>query len=296
MSESRLILFRIERHFLALPISIVREVVSLEKLDPGTNVDDRAEYRGEKLQFVDICGTVDLKTDEMVQYKDAILIKNEGVTMGIRVSHVLDVIKDNDFKIHPSLIHLSALQRRLIRYLIEVHRSKVMAMRINEIEFLDALKAKAREDSLLTDVNTDQSSHARQLALKFDIADRVWCVEIQFIDRILPHLPLSSFPGMQSSVLGIRQVQGEVMPVLSAEGLFGHTVPDRFNRLLTLRRGSEVIGLAVQKVRDIVDLSSLQVADGSEVLPYTKSVFGLTEEDRILSLNVDELFDKGAAS
>lgn len=105
------------------------------------------------------------------------------------------------------------------------------------------------------DTNVTVSSSKQFIILKFD--NEQYGIDISYIDNIVRLQKITRVPHAQSYFLGIINLRGEVVPVVSLRRKF--ELPDKENtnatRILILKvEGNAKIGILVDEVREVVTL------------------------------------------
>lgn len=106
------------------------------------------------------------------------------------------------------------------------------------------------------DTSVINSDAKQYIILKFD--SEQYGIDITYIDNIVRVQPITRVPHAQSYFLGIINLRGEVVPVMSMRRKF--ELPDKENtnasRILILKlEGNAKIGVLVDEVREVVTLS-----------------------------------------
>lgn len=102
-------------------------------------------------------------------------------------------------------------------------------------------------------VNSDSKQY---IILRFD--SEQYGIDISYIDNIVRLQPITRVPHTQPYFLGIINLRGEIIPVMSMRRKF--ELPDKENtnatRILILKlEGNAKIGVLVDEVREVVNLS-----------------------------------------
>lgn len=102
-------------------------------------------------------------------------------------------------------------------------------------------------------VNSDSKQY---IILRFD--SEQYGIDISYIDNIVRLQPITRVPHTQPYFLGIINLRGEIIPVMSMRRKF--ELPDKENtnatRILILKlEGNAKIGILVDEVREVVNLS-----------------------------------------
>jgi purine-binding chemotaxis protein CheW len=100
------------------------------------------------------------------------------------------------------------------------------------------------------------SVHVRVRAGAEDYALAVESVlEIAELGEVAP------VPGAAAEVLGVRNLRGQVIPVIDIAAVFGLSNQAPFERIVVAEDGDRTAGLAVEAVLDVADLSAAEESD-----------------------------------
>ncbi|MDE6024498.1 MAG: chemotaxis protein CheW [Lachnospiraceae bacterium] len=106
-------------------------------------------------------------------------------------------------------------------------------------------------DTNISSVNTKQ-----YIILRFD--SEQYGIDISYIDNIVRLQPITRVPHTQSYFLGIINLRGEIIPVMSMRRKFELEDVDNTNltRILIIKaEGNAKIGILVDEVREVVTLA-----------------------------------------
>lgn len=106
------------------------------------------------------------------------------------------------------------------------------------------------------DVNIINNEAKQYIMLKFD--NEQYGIDISYIDNIVRLQPITRVPHTQSYFLGVINLRGEIIPVMSMRKKF--ELPDKENtnasRILILKiEGNSKIGILVDEVKEVVTLT-----------------------------------------
>jgi chemotaxis signal transduction protein len=93
-----------------------------------------------------------------------------------------------------------------------------------------------------------------------------YAVPVEHVLEVAELGKLSPVPGAHRSVLGIRNLRGEVLPVFDLASVLGITGDGRRNCLLVTEHGSVRAGFAIDEVTDVGTLPSLVEGTESKLL------------------------------
>lgn len=136
-------------------------------------------------------------------------------------------------------------------------------------------------------VNNDSKQY---IILKFD--SEQYGIDISYIDNIVRLQPITRVPHTQPYFLGVINLRGEIIPVMSMRKKF--ELPDKENtgasRILILKlEGNAKIGILVDEVREVVTLTDDAIekvsSEGADSRQYLIGV-GKYNETLISLLNI----------
>ncbi|MGN0436352.1 MAG: chemotaxis protein CheW [Wujia sp.] len=106
------------------------------------------------------------------------------------------------------------------------------------------------------DANINNSDSKQYIILRFD--NEQYGIDITYIDNIVRLQPITRVPHTQHYFIGVINLRGEIIPVMSMRRKFD--LPDKENtnatRILILKlEGNAKIGILVDEVREVVTLT-----------------------------------------
>ena len=130
---------------------------------------------------------------------------------------------------------------------------------------------------------------ARRELISFRIGEQEFCVDIMAVREIrgwTPATPLPRTPGYMKGVINLR---GAVLPIVDLSGRFGlgETEPSARHVIMVVQIGGRTVGLLVDAVSDILQLTDDQVQPtpdvaADEVKAFVKGIFAI--DGRMISL------------
>lgn len=130
---------------------------------------------------------------------------------------------------------------------------------------------------------------ARRELMAFRIGEQEFCVDIMAVREIrgwTPATPLPRTPGYMKGVINLR---GAVLPIIDLSGRFGlgDTEPSARHVIMVVHIGGRTVGLLVDAVSDILQLTDDQVQPtpdvaADEVKAFVKGIFAI--DGRMISL------------
>ena len=114
-----------------------------------------------------------------------------------------------------------------------------------------------------------------------EVGGRRVALALDEVESVLPMLALEPVPGGPAALLGVANLGGEPVPVLTLRGLFGlaHDPDDLDHRIVVCRLGERRLGLCVDAVHDLGVPSNLRAPTAADRLVAMEVVraFGVCE-------------------
>jgi purine-binding chemotaxis protein CheW len=149
--------------------------------------------------------------------------------------------------------------------------------------------------------STSTPSQARTQYLSFALCGEEYAVEILRVREIIEYDALTRMPAMPSSVRGVINLRGRVVPVVDLAARFGlaESVITRRSCIvmveLTLDDASVVVGIIVDAVSQVLDLAASEIEPPPSFGTRVDSRFiqGMAETGRkfVIILDVDRALD-----
>ncbi len=142
------------------------------------------------------------------------------------------------------------------------------------------------------DTNVVNSDVKQYIILRFD--SEQYGIDISYIDNIVRLQPITRVPHTQHFFLGVINLRGEIIPVMSLRSKF--ELPDKENtgasRILILKVDGNKIGVLVDEVREVITLADEAIekitSEDSETRQFLLGV-GKYNETLISLLNIGAL-------
>lgn len=139
------------------------------------------------------------------------------------------------------------------------------------------------------DTNASINDSKQYIILRFD--DEQYGIDISYIDNIVRLQPITRVPHTQSFFLGIINLRGEIIPVMSMRRKF--ELPEKENtnatRILIIKVDGNKIGILVDEVREVVTLTEADIekvaSDSNDIRTYLTGV-GKYNDSLISLLNI----------
>lgn len=141
--------------------------------------------------------------------------------------------------------------------------------------------------------NSIQSKNNLYQLVVFSIDELRYALPLPAIERIVRVVEITPLPKAPDIVLGVVDVQGQIIPVINIRSRFG--LPERemnLNDQLVIARASEQsVALLVNAVSGVVECPEEEVVTVEEIIPGTEYVTGIIKRDEgmILVLDLDTI-------
>jgi purine-binding chemotaxis protein CheW len=109
---------------------------------------------------------------------------------------------------------------------------------------------------------TTQLADVAGTYLTFQLAQEEFGVEILKVREIIGMLPITPVPGSPSKMMGVINLRGKVIPVISIRSRFGMPAaePHPHNVIIVVENGRGEIGLAVDRVAEVARFTEQDTA------------------------------------
>ena len=121
--------------------------------------------------------------------------------------------------------------------------------------------------------------------ITFEVADQVFALDIMAIREIRAWSPTTRLPSVPSSVVGVVNLRGTVLPVIDLAARLGWPAIEASPRhaIIVVQLGGKQVGLIVDSVSDIVtiDSASLQpppATSANGVVPFLEGLASLGDQ------------------
>ena len=118
--------------------------------------------------------------------------------------------------------------------------------------------------------NKQQDRSLKAQWVNFEIAGEDYCLSVDDIQEILTYEPPTPVPGAQHEVVGILNVRGEIVTVISGRQLLdiAEREPTESSRIITMQSNDIYYGLIVDAVNEMIEIDLDQI----ETAPNTGSI------------------------
>lgn len=108
----------------------------------------------------------------------------------------------------------------------------------------------------------------------FQLAGETYAVNVLSVHEVLKHAEITPVPGAPAAVSGIINLRGNVVTVLDGRRRFNlpPVPPTEATRILIIEVDGQVVGLVVDSVAEVIELSPSEVAASPAVNPEEGAV------------------------
>lgn len=126
----------------------------------------------------------------------------------------------------------------------------------------------------------------------FNIDDKNFALYLKVVRRILPSVEITPLPGAPKVVLGIINLEGEVIPVFNTRLRFQFKMKEMelSDRLIIVQTKKRNVALLVDDVKDVIEIIGEDLVMSGDILPGQKYIDGVIklEDSLILIHDVDK--------
>ena len=132
-------------------------------------------------------------------------------------------------------------------------------------------------------------------ALTVRLGKDLQAIPVEWVEEVLPALPVESVPNCPDFVRGVVFVRGHVIPVLDAAerlGIKNHQRPDE-PPIVCIRLGDRIVGIEFDEALDLIDIGEVETLDATLIGASEGFFAGVFDHDgrMIRLLNPERLID-----
>jgi purine-binding chemotaxis protein CheW len=146
---------------------------------------------------------------------------------------------------------------------------------------------------VVSNVLSEVQAEAVQHVLVVSVHTQHYALPLEVVDRVTWAVAITAVPDYADDVLGVVNVQGNVLPVISLRRRMG--LPDRdvslADRLVVTHFTGSRFALLVDAVEGVQDMTGVLTDQGPDVVPGVRTVEGVAtrQGDILLICNMDSL-------
>jgi purine-binding chemotaxis protein CheW len=129
--------------------------------------------------------------------------------------------------------------------------------------------------------------------IAFLLGEQPYALALTTVERVVRMVEITPLPKAPESVLGVIDLQGKIIPVMSMRKRFGFAEPEisLTDQLIVAQAGSRSVALAVTSVSGVVERSAEDITGVEKIVPGAQYVEGMTRlEGGILFIHDLERF------
>ncbi|HEX3822169.1 MAG TPA: chemotaxis protein CheW [Candidatus Sulfotelmatobacter sp.] len=122
----------------------------------------------------------------------------------------------------------------------------------------------------------------------FILGEQQYALPLATVERVVRMVEVTPLPKAPEVVLGVIDLQGNIIPVMSMRKRLGIAEPEisLFDQLIVANAGARSVALVVNSVTGIVERTAEEVTDTETIVPGAQYVEGMTRlEDGILFIH-----------
>jgi purine-binding chemotaxis protein CheW len=294
----------------AFPMNRVNEIIRMPKvvrvpLGPGT-LEGLANLRGKVLPVVNLracCTLPVVEHDETTR----VIVVDSGIPLGFVVDRVSSVVSVDKDSVEPAETVQSTVQSDILVGIIKSADGAMTTVldvdRLVGAQFAhlkDMVSTSSASTQVLDDEASDELDDTVEL-VSFVVDDQEYALPIAQVQEIVqaPEM-VSRIPNAGDRVMGVMDLRGRLLPVLSMRRIFGLPVTElgAHNRIVVVPLDGGVVGVVMDTVREVLRVPSDVVAPLPNMVAGTGratevvSVCRLEDGARLVSvLSLDRMFD-----
>ncbi len=147
--------------------------------------------------------------------------------------------------------------------------------------------------TVVSDNLSNVHAEAVQHVLVVSVRAELYALPLEVVDRVTWAVAITAVPDCSDEVLGVVNVQGNVLPVISLRRRMG--LPDRdvslADRLVVTQCAGSRFALLVDAVEGVQEMTAAQTHHSADVVPGRHTVDGVATQrnDILLICNMDSL-------
>ena len=137
----------------------------------------------------------------------------------------------------------------------------------------------------------------------FILGEQQYALPLTSVQRVVRMVEVTPLPKAPAVVLGVIDLQGNIIPVMSMRKRFGMAEPETSlsDQLIVAQAGARSVALVVNSVTGVVERTAEEVTDAEKIVPGSQYVEGITrlesgilfihDLDRFLSKKEEQQLD-----
>ena len=125
----------------------------------------------------------------------------------------------------------------------------------------------------------------------FNLDDKCFALYLNIVLRVLPSLEITPLPGSPKVVLGIINIEGEIIPVFNIRLRFQIPFKEMNldDKIIIVKTINRKVAFLVDDVKEIIDITEGDLIKSKEILPVQNYIEGIMKlgDDLVLIHDVD---------
>ena len=152
----------------------------------------------------------------------------------------------------------------------------------------------------MQEVTTKQELEERYKLVSFLLGDEWYAEDIGCIQEVNRLQEITELPGLPEYILGVINLRGKIIPIMDLKKRLGmqQTEPDEKSRILVVSHRGSMIGVLVDSVHQVIELSSSMVSEPPATVASNRYIRGIGRvDDRLIFiLDLRAIFDDSELS
>jgi purine-binding chemotaxis protein CheW len=131
--------------------------------------------------------------------------------------------------------------------------------------------------------------------VKLEVAGQRYAIRIEEIGEIIKPQHVTAIPGSKPHILGVTNVRGNMVPIVSLRYQMGLEEAEMTSsaRIIVVDHRGEQVGVKVDGVSQVVQLSSVQPAEGAQAMRegFNCEAIGHTDEGLVGILSLSRILE-----
>jgi len=264
-SESQLVTFYLGGEEFGLPISKVKEIVSVPAITRLPKAPDYMEgianLRGNILPLVNLRLLFGLPFEERTDDTRAVVVEINGRAMGIIVDRVMEVLNvDNGHIAPPPAISRSSIEGNYLQGVARLDHGKRLVLLLDAesllptIEYSQSQSNKAEESGFeAAEAITDKTLHETQL-VTFRLGTEEFAINIMHVQEIIRVTALSQIPNAPEFVEGVVSLRDQLLPIVNLRKKFKMPAVEvtEDSRIIVVNLDKNSVGIMVDSMSEVL--------------------------------------------
>jgi purine-binding chemotaxis protein CheW len=263
--ETQLVTFNLAGEEFGLPISKVKEIVSVPMITRLPKAPDYVEgianLRGNILPLVNLRILFGLPSEEKTEDTRAVVVEINGRAMGIIVDRVMEVMNvDNGHIAPPPAISRSSIEANYLQGVARLDHGKRLVLLLDAESLLPTIdlgqsKLDVAQESVFASAETaaDKTLHETQL-VTFRLGIEEFAINIMHVQEIIRVTELSKIPNAPEFVEGVVSLRDQLLPIVNLRKKFNMPLVEvtEDSRIIVVNLEKNSVGILVDSMSEVL--------------------------------------------